>query len=488
MKVVILGTGTAGLTTALILKNVNPNINVEVIGSPNIGIVGVGESSTEHFDNLRSLLGLTTQDILRGCHATYKFGVYFEGWSSKGDYIHALAHKLHDNNPTSQLLETNIMLEGMISNNMHPLEMVDRTTIEPNIRCSLQDQPSQFHFDTFKMNEFFRNLCMKRGIKIYDDTVTPIFSDDGDCDSLIGEDGTLYKADLYVDASGFTRQIIGEYSDVKWNPDNNLFLNSAIAFQCEHPDNYRCYTTAKRMKNGWMWRIPTYTRMGNGYAYNDKFCTEEEAISEVTEVLGFRPEVRKRFKFEAGRLNKFWKNNVVAVGLSSHFYEPLEATAIGVGIQQAMLLSKLISNNSEENRKHYDEMNITMLDQVSLYLQCHYKNVPDDSEFWKMVKGKIDNSPSKELDNLLKICDSRLPTQKDVGGDVRLNLFGNLNFIQVLYGLDVLKSDMVAYQFELKSLQTLFELNLDQAKRKEDANEFNLTHKELINMINESEE
>jgi len=487
MNIVILGTGTAGLTTALILKSINSAISVEVIGSPNIGIVGVGESSTEHFDNLRSLLGLTLTDIIKGCHATYKFGVYFEGWSEKGDYIHALASKLRDRNPMSESLETNIMLEGLMSTEAHPLEMVDRTTIEPNIRCSLLEQPSQFHFDTFKLNEFLINLCEKRGITIHEDDVTPVFDSDGNCSGLVGKSENVYLGDLYVDASGFQRAIVGQMPEYKWEKDEHLFLDSAIAFQCEHPEQYRCYTTAKRMKCGWMWRIPTYTRMGNGYAYNSKFTNEEQALDEIEEYLGFRPEVGRRFKFEAGRLNTFWENNVVAVGLSSHFYEPLEATAIGVGIQQAVLLSKLIHNNDKVNRTYYNEMNTSMLDQVSLYLQCHYVNVPPDTEFWKYVKNKVESSPSKELDKLVKICNSRFPTQEDVGGNTRINLFGNLNFAQVLYGLGVLKSEVVRRQFILKNVNELFEYSLSQAKEKETSNENNPSHKELINMINESE-
>jgi 2-polyprenyl-6-methoxyphenol hydroxylase-like FAD-dependent oxidoreductase len=488
MKVVILGTGTAGLTTALILKTVKPLLDVEVIGSPNIGIVGVGESSTEHFKDLRDLLGLSTVDILRGCHATYKFGVYFEGWREEGkDYIHSISSKIIENSVVSDKLDQNILLEGFMAYNYDPMEMVDKSTIEPEMRVCMEDQPNQYHFDTFKLNEFLRHHCAKRSIKIHEDDVTPIFKDDGSCDGLVGNAG-MYRGDMYVDASGFNKAIVGAMPEFEWRKNDDLFVDTALAFQCEHPENYRCYTTAKRMKNGWMWRIPTYTRMGNGYAFNSEFCTEDEALDEVESVLGFRPEKYRKFSFEAGSMKTFWNKNVVAIGLSSHFFEPIEATAIGVGIQQAMLLSKYIGFDGEEVKDTYNDQITEMINQVATYIELHYKNVPDDTPFWEMVKGKIDLLPSKNLDRILEIMHNRQVTDDDVGGDTKINLFGQHNFNQVAYGLGILKPETVEKHFVLKNGESIFQAMLRPIEKREARNMNNPRHIDFINAINESEE
>ena len=52
MNIVIVGGGTSGWTTALILANEHPQHHFTVIESSKIGIIGVGESTTGYFTNL----------------------------------------------------------------------------------------------------------------------------------------------------------------------------------------------------------------------------------------------------------------------------------------------------------------------------------------------------------------------------------------------------------------------------------------------------
>ena len=48
--ITIVGGGTAGLVTALLIKE-RTSYNVRVIKSDKIGIIGVGEGSTEHWED-----------------------------------------------------------------------------------------------------------------------------------------------------------------------------------------------------------------------------------------------------------------------------------------------------------------------------------------------------------------------------------------------------------------------------------------------------
>ena len=45
----IVGSGTAGLISAIMLRRAFPNSQITVISSSDIGIIGVGEGSTEHW-------------------------------------------------------------------------------------------------------------------------------------------------------------------------------------------------------------------------------------------------------------------------------------------------------------------------------------------------------------------------------------------------------------------------------------------------------
>ena len=65
MKINILGAGTAGLVTALILKTKFPNYNISIIKSDEIGIVGVGEGSTEHWSRFTNYVGIKFEDLIK---------------------------------------------------------------------------------------------------------------------------------------------------------------------------------------------------------------------------------------------------------------------------------------------------------------------------------------------------------------------------------------------------------------------------------------
>jgi tryptophan halogenase len=50
-RVLILGSGSAGLLAAITLKARLPSLAVQIVRSPTIGIIGVGEGSTADLPN-----------------------------------------------------------------------------------------------------------------------------------------------------------------------------------------------------------------------------------------------------------------------------------------------------------------------------------------------------------------------------------------------------------------------------------------------------
>jgi len=90
MEIIILGGGTAGYVTALILKEkFRETINIKVIKSKDIGIIGVGEGSTEHWSDFLNFINLDPELMVKECGATFKFGVMFENWGCQ-KYFHSL--------------------------------------------------------------------------------------------------------------------------------------------------------------------------------------------------------------------------------------------------------------------------------------------------------------------------------------------------------------------------------------------------------------
>ena len=79
-SIAVVGGGTAGFISALILKKRFPQLKIDVIRSSKIGIVGVGEGSTEHWGDFMTFLGFTPAQIIKECDATFKGGIMFQNW------------------------------------------------------------------------------------------------------------------------------------------------------------------------------------------------------------------------------------------------------------------------------------------------------------------------------------------------------------------------------------------------------------------------
>jgi len=416
-KIVVAGSGTAGLISALMLKQAFPNKQIEVISSTDIGIIGVGEGSTEHWRIFMDICQIPLAEMIYETKATHKNGIRFENWTNHTpDYFHSISGFSQEN-------KFNIypLYAYLIENNKTLTENIASTALIENMVRA--DNPhtsvNQYHFDTFKLNKYLTNLCLNRGISMRDAHILHVNlnSENGSIESITIESGEKITADFWVDATGMKRLLISSLKSQNWKSFSNyLQMDSAIPFPTE-PDpsgQIRPYTRARAIQNGWVWEIPTQERRGNGYVYSSRNCTDEQAIDEVSQLLGFEVQPVKTIKFDPGHIPEMWIKNCVAVGLASAFVEPIEATSIGGTIQQIRCLIDNVyayEPGCVAIQKSFNyKMNI-MMENILSMIYLHYISDREDTAMWREQK----NMPAPEyLKNLLDIWSERLPAYNDI--------------------------------------------------------------------------
>lgn len=433
-SILIVGGGTAGLISALMLKSAFKNIKIDVVESSEIGIIGVGEGSTEHWNSFMRLCGITKQELVRETDATFKYGINFTNWNGDDKtYFHAVNGEYNQTGPN----KIQYMYLHLIAKGEDPLKLsggyVEKSQLpEHNYNIN------QFHFDTFKLNIFLHKKCKEMGITIIDDKLESVSLDDqGFVTSVNSATKKSYHYDFFIDSSGFTRFILEKTYNIPWKSyQHYLPMNAAIAFPTERTEDIPAWTMARAMSAGWNWRIPTQERFGNGYVFNDTFISADDAKKEIEQLYGHEIKVAKNLKFDAGRLEKTWHKNCVGVGLSALFVEPLEASSIGTTIQQMSLLIEKLPSFVPGNayaETHYNKSVEEIFDNVLDFICLHYRVKRQDTEFWKSLS---DVPIPPGLQNLMEIYKYKTPTDYDFQNNKML--FKAANWIMVMHGLELI--------------------------------------------------
>jgi tryptophan halogenase len=417
----VLGGGTAGYITALMIKAAYPEKSVALIKSEKIGIIGVGEGSTKEFTQFLNFIGVKPYDILKHTGATFKSGIFFEDWSDK-KFLHTRS-SFHDKTWLKIKPYYLFHIGNDLSDSFSQIPLCDKCYFNNQFYPNFLENPNQspvnqYHFDTFKLNNYFYQLAIEREIHIIDDEITKI-NETNEINFIQGE--KKYQADFYFDCTGFKR-ILNKSNWIGYS--DKLICNKAVAFQTEKMPEYNAWTLAKKYKGGWRWQIPTQDRTGNGVVYNDSLIDDE--IKKLID------NGKREFDFYPGRLQNIWNKNCLSVGLSAMFVEPLEATSIGSTINQIFMF--LDTYPSSNNRETYNNSINKVFDQLVEFIQLHYLNT------------ELNGDLSNELREKLRQWKNNLPREEDV--NVSYGLFEVGNYIEVLYGLNYFNTNVIKNVFE----------------------------------------
>jgi tryptophan halogenase len=180
---------------------------------------------------------------------------------------------------------------------------------------------------------------------------------------------------------------------------DTLFTDSAVTGNLEHGGHLKPYTTATTMNAGWTWNIPTPQSDHLGYVYASGALSDEEAAKELTEKFPGIEGLRQ-VRFRSGRHDKAWRGNVMAIGNSYAFVEPLESTGLLMIALAVQTLTSVLPASWEDQavREVVNRGLGQRWDAIRWFLGIHYKfNTRLDTEFWKDVRDRCDISGFQPL-------------------------------------------------------------------------------------------
>ena len=407
MNIVVLGGGTAGWLTALLVKEFYLHHNVTVIDSEEIGILGAGEGTVPHFISVLDTIGIPVSDLIKNCKSTVKTGIRFENWNGDDK---SYFHPFHGRPGVSlsscdfgdhflNLIQTKEIAAGEsltsiaeeLTNQFKvPFSYANRIenqSRDPILR--LENHASfALHFDARELAGYLRRVANGRGIKRINGKLEEVVSNtNGEISHLVLDNEIVVPVDFIFDCSGFARLLIGKHFNTPWDSySQHLPMKAAIPFFIPHDNkNIRPETNSIAMKHGWIWQIPVQGRYGCGYVFDSDYITDEQALAEAEEHFGMKLESTKSFKFDAGMFNDTYVKNCMAVGLAQSFIEPLEATSILIS---CMNLLQFLKHNGvvakgDTFRKFFNAECRKRNHEVLEFIYLHYLTKRNDSEFWR---------------------------------------------------------------------------------------------------------
>lgn len=402
-KIVIVGGGTAGWMAAAALSVLldRHNLDIVLLESDEIGTVGVGEATIPPLMAFNHMIGIDEDEFLAASKGTFKLGIEFVDWGAPGErYFHPFGphgqdyrgvhfHQYYLRESERRALPD--IREWSMSGVAAELGKFARPALDSPM--PLPQLSYAFHFDAGLYAQFLRRHAEQHGVRRVEGKIVDATLDgaNGHVRSVTLADGQVIEGELFVDCSGFRGLLIEEklgtgYEDwSRW-----LMCDRAAAVPCALPGPPDPFTRATARSAGWQWRIPLQHRMGNGLVYSSAHMERDAAAQLLLANLEDEPLAEPRhLSFTAGRRRLAWNANVVSLGLSSGFIEPLESTSIHLvqsGIAKLMALFPDRRFDPVE-RNEYNRQMKDVFEDVRDFIILHYKATRrDDSEFWNYCR------------------------------------------------------------------------------------------------------
>lgn len=400
-RIVIAGGGTAGWMTAAMMSKVLPkSVEITLVESETIGIVGVGEATIPPIQTFNQYLGIDEKAFLKETNGSIKLAIKFENWRTEGESYYHTFGSPGANMGFSSFQHYWLRAKKELGLNaslwdfdLNYLCCEQNKFNKINSNNPIHQMPYAYHFDSGLYGQFLRRYSEKQGVKRVEGIIQHVKQNpnSGFIEGLQLEDGRQIEADFFVDCTGTRGLLLQQTLGVQYQDWSHwLPADSAIAVATEELDIIPPYTRSIAHHVGWQWQIPLTHRTGNGIVYSSSYCSDDDAMETLTDNLPSKMlGTPRKLSFKTGKVEKQWHKNVVAIGLASGFLEPLESTSIYL-IQSAVVrLMKMLSTQG-----HYDSVinafnreSDIEIETIRDFIILHYNlNERTDSDFWRDMR------------------------------------------------------------------------------------------------------
>lgn len=476
-KIIVLGGGSAGGMTAYTLKKCFPEKEIVMIKSKDIPAIGVGESTLGHFKQWLSLVDIKDKDFMKECDSVYKLSIRFQDFFKKGDggYHYPFGVPDFTGNQAwfndwvfKKTLNPEIPVSDFADSYYPSMSLVKHNTLlDPEVADDYRLGTFSFKNDVaYQINavKFGLWLCnsFKNKLKgtVIEDTVIDIKTNEDGVEYLQTKDNGKLNADLYIDCSGFKSILLGQSLKEPFESYEDFLPNNAAwATQMPYTNKEKelvNYTNCTAIENGWVWKVPLWSRIGTGYVYSDKYVSDEDALKQFQKHLGRADLNFRNIKSKVGIYNRIYVKNVCAIGLSAGFIEPLESNGLYSVHEFLIKLVRVLKDRDSISNYVKDQFNLScsrLFREFAEFVAMHYSlSTRTDTEYWKAVQNRnypLDKNNKKlhslfEAANLWKFNDYHYPETNGVACiSTGMHWFStdefSLRYGQRLYDLNSLK-------------------------------------------------
>ena len=401
-KIVIVGGGTAGwITASWFARRWNKRIDVVVIDKSQPERVGVGEATLLSFPAVMRQMNYEPQQWMNEIDATYKAGILFPGWGKEENVIwHPFGFGIigdGDDPSVPRVPLYDIWTSYQDQYDIKDISGLYKSARNNKIETDYIRDTYAYQIDCGKLVQFLQKNTIPYLKEYIQSDVVDIYrdglSDDvtkSDIKKLILDDGSEITGDLFIDCTGWKQMLVGNHNI---DLSDRLFIDTAFAAKVEYENKSQemhPYTDCAALEHGWRWRIPTRSRIGTGYCFN-RSVTDPDVVADA-----FVEHWNNRIKKEDLRMldwkpqyvEKFWEGNVVPIGLSAGFIEPLESTGLALMIRGCEFLEECMVDcfyNPYETGIYDIRMKCAFESAVD-YVNMHYSYCERKGKFWDYVR------------------------------------------------------------------------------------------------------